>query len=27
MLDAGGDVRHVQIAARHAAPRTTTRYD
>lgn len=27
MLDAGGDVRDVQIAARHADPRTTMRYD
>ena len=27
MLDAGVDLRDVQIAARHAAPRTTTRYD
>jgi integrase/recombinase XerD len=28
MLDAGGDLRDVQIAARHADPRTTTmRYD
>ena len=27
MLDAGVDLRDVQIAARHAAPRTTMRYD
>ncbi|HKN57135.1 MAG TPA: tyrosine-type recombinase/integrase [Amycolatopsis sp.] len=27
MLDAGVDIRDVQIAARHADPRTTTRYD
>ncbi len=27
MLDAGVDLRHVQIAARHADPRTTMRYD
>ena len=27
MLDAGVDPRDVQIAARHADPRTTTRYD
>ena len=27
MLDAGGDLRDVQIAARHADPRTTMRYD
>jgi integrase/recombinase XerD len=27
MLDAGIDLRDVQIAARHADPRTTTRYD
>src|SRR6266513_6370313 len=27
MLDAGVDLRDVQIAARHADPRTTTRYD
>jgi integrase/recombinase XerD len=27
MLDAGVDVRDVQIAARHADPRTTMRYD
>ena len=27
MLDAGADVRDVQIAARHADPRTTMRYD
>jgi len=27
MLDAGFDLRDVQIAARHADPRTTTRYD
>ena len=27
MLDAGVDVRDVQIAARHADPRTTRRYD
>jgi integrase/recombinase XerD len=26
-LDAGVDVRDVQIAARHAGPRTTMRYD
>ena len=26
-LDAGVDLRDVQIAARHADPRTTTRYD
>jgi integrase/recombinase XerD len=27
MLDAGVDLRDVQTAARHAGPRTTTRYD
>jgi integrase/recombinase XerD len=27
MLDASVDLRHVQIAARHADPRTTMRYD
>jgi len=27
MLDAGGDLRDVQIAARHADTRTTMRYD
>ena len=27
MLDAGVDLRDVQIAARHACPRTTMRYD
>ena len=27
MLDAGVDLRNVQIAARHADPRTTMRYD
>ena len=27
MLDAGADLRVVQIAARHADPRTTMRYD
>jgi integrase/recombinase XerD len=27
MLDAGASLRDVQIAARHAAPRTTMRYD
>jgi site-specific recombinase XerD len=27
MLDAGVSVREVQIAARHAGPRTTMRYD
>ena len=27
MLDAGGDLRDVQIAPRHADPRTTMRYD
>ncbi len=27
MLDAGIDLRDVQIAARHADPRTTMRYD
>ena len=27
MLDAGVDLRDVQIAARHADPRTTTVYD
>jgi integrase/recombinase XerD len=27
MLDAGVDLRDVQIAARHAEPRTTMRYD
>ena len=27
MLDAGVDVRDGQIAARHADPRTTMRYD
>jgi integrase/recombinase XerD len=27
MLDAGVDLRGVQIAARHADPRTTMRYD
>jgi site-specific recombinase XerD len=27
MLDAGADLRGVQIAARHADPRTTMRYD
>ncbi len=27
MLDAGVDLRDLQIAARHAGPRTTTRYD
>ena len=27
MLDAGVSLRDVQIAARHADPRTTTRYD
>jgi site-specific recombinase XerD len=27
MLDAGVDLRDVQIAARHADPRTTKRYD
>ena len=27
MLDAGVDLRDVQIAARHADPRTTRRYD
>ena len=27
MLDAGGSLRDVQIAARHADPRTTMRYD
>ena len=27
MLDAGADLRDVQIAARHAGPRTTMRYD
>jgi integrase/recombinase XerD len=27
MLDAGVDLRDVQIAARHADPRTTIRYD
>jgi integrase/recombinase XerD len=26
MLDAGADLRDVQIAARHADPRTTMRY-
>ncbi len=26
-FDAGVDLRDVQIAARHADPRTTTRYD
>jgi site-specific recombinase XerD len=27
MLDAGANLRDVQIAARHANPRTTMRYD
>jgi site-specific recombinase XerD len=27
MLDAGVDLRDIQIAARHADPRTTMRYD
>jgi integrase/recombinase XerD len=27
MLDAGVSLRNVQIAARHAGPRTTRRYD
>jgi integrase/recombinase XerD len=27
MLDAGADIRDVQIAARHADPRTTMRHD
>jgi len=27
MLDAGVDLRDVQIAARHSDPRTTMRYD
>lgn len=27
MLDAGVDLRDVQLTARHAAPRTTMRYD
>jgi site-specific recombinase XerD len=27
MLNAGVSLRHVQIAARHAGPRTTMRYD
>ena len=27
MLDAGVDLRDVQIAVRHADPRTTMRYD
>lgn len=27
MLDAGADLRDAQIAARHADPRTTMRYD
>jgi integrase/recombinase XerD len=27
MLDAGADLRDVQIAARHADPRTTMRYE
>jgi integrase/recombinase XerD len=27
MLDAGVDLRDVQIATRHADPRTTMRYD
>jgi integrase/recombinase XerD len=27
MLDAGVDLRDVQIAARHADPRTTMRYE
>jgi integrase-like protein len=27
MLDAGVDLRDVQVAARHADPRTTVRYD
>jgi len=27
MLDAGVDLRDVQIAGRHADPRTTIRYD
>ena len=27
MLDAGVDLRDVRIAARHADPRTTMRYD
>jgi integrase/recombinase XerD len=27
MLDAGVDLRDVQIAARHTDPRTTMRYD
>jgi hypothetical protein len=27
MLDAGVDLRDVHIAARHADPRTTMRYD
>jgi hypothetical protein len=27
MLDAGADLRDVQIAARHADPRTAMRYD
>jgi integrase/recombinase XerD len=27
MLDAGVDLRNVQIGARHADPRTTMRYD
>ena len=27
MLDTGADLRDVQIAARHADPRTTMRYD
>jgi integrase/recombinase XerD len=27
ILDAGADLRDVQIAARHADPRTTMRYD
>lgn len=27
MLDAGDDLRNVRMTARHADPRTTTRYD